>query len=178
MLWIYLIQIWFALSNEGVEDAIYDSYAMRRLIEIDFMVEQAPDATTLLFFRRLIKESGLGKAYFGTINRCLTECGHIMNIDATLISAPSSIKNASDSRDLEMKQIKKGNEWHFGMKCHAEVDMGMGYIHSIGATTTNMRDITEAVKLIRPDGEVVYCDAQRSGRDHPEFCVNLQGGVR
>lgn len=112
MLRMYLLQIWFTLSDEGVEDAIYDSYAMRKFMGIDFMTEQAPDATTLLHFRRLIEESGLGKAFFDAINRCLTERGHMMKggtiIDATLISAPSSTKNASGSRDPEMKQTKKG----------------------------------------------------------------------
>ena len=163
MLRMYLLQIWFTLSDEGVEDAIYDSYAMRKFMNIDFMQEQVPDATTLLHFRRLIEESGLGKAFFDAINRCLTECGHMMKggtiVDATLISAPSSTKNASGSRDPEMKQTKKGNQWYFGMKCHAGVDAGTGYIHSIEATAANAHDITQAASLIRPDDEVVYGDA-------------------
>ena len=174
MLRMYLLQIWFTLSDEGVEDAIYDSYAMRKFMGIDFMTEQAPDATTLLHFRRLIEESGLGKAFFDAINRCLTERGHMMKggtiIDATLISAPSSTKNASGSRDPEMKQTKKGNEWHFGMKCHTGVDAGTGYIHSIEATAANVHDVTEAAKLIRPDDEVVYGDAGYLGLDRrPEI---------
>lgn len=174
MLRMYLLQIWFNLSDEGVEDAIYDSYAMRKFMGIDFMVEQVPDATTLLHFRRLIEESGLGKAFFDAINRCLTECGHMMKggtiVDATLISAPSSTKNASGSRDPEMKQTKKGNQWYFGMKCHMGVDAGTGYIHSIEATAANVHDITEASKLIRPDDEVVYGDAAYLGLDkRPEI---------
>ena len=112
MLRMYLLQIWFNLSDEGVEDAIYDSYAMRKFMGIDFMTEQAPDATTLLNFRHLIEESGLGKAFFCAINRCLEERGHMMKggtvVDATIINAPSSTKNASKSRDPEMCQTKKG----------------------------------------------------------------------
>ena len=150
MLRMYLLQIWFSLSDEGVEDAIYDSYAMRKFMGIDFIEEQVPDATTLLHFRRLIEESGLGKAFFDAINRCLTECGHMMKggtiIDATIISAPSSTKNAAGSRDPEMHQTKKGNQWHFGMKCHMGVDAGTGYIHSIEATAANVHDITQAAK--------------------------------
>jgi IS5 family transposase len=169
MLRMYLLQIWFNLSDEGVEDAIYDSYAMRKFMGIDFMVEQVPDAATLLHFRRLIEESGLGKAFFDAINRCLEECGHMMKggtiVDATLISAPSSTKNARGSRDPEMKQTKKGNQWHFGMKCHMGVDAGTVYIHSIEATAASVHDITEASKLIRPDDEVVYGDAGYLGLD-------------
>ncbi|MPM00475.1 hypothetical protein SDC9_46701 [bioreactor metagenome] len=78
MLQMYLLQIWFSLSDEGVEDAIYDSYAMRKFMSIDFMKEQVPDATTLLHFRRLIEENGLGKAFFDAINHCLEQCGHMM----------------------------------------------------------------------------------------------------
>jgi len=163
MLRMYLLQIWFNLSDEGVEDAIYDSYAMRKFMGIDFMREQAPDATTLLKFRHLIEKSGLGKAFFEAINRCLEQCGHIMKggtiVDATLISAPSSTKNASGSRDPEMHQTKKGNQWYFGMKCHIGVDAGTGYIHSIEATGANVHDIAEASKLIRPEDEVFYGDA-------------------
>ncbi|MDR3628327.1 MAG: IS5 family transposase [Ignavibacteriaceae bacterium] len=163
MLRMYLLQIWFNLSDEGVEDAIYDSYAMRKFMGINFMNEQVPDATTLLNFRHLIEESGLGKAYFAAINRCLEECGHMMKggtvVDATIINAPSSTKNASKSRDPEMCQTKKGNQWYFGMKCHIGVDAGTGYIHSIEATAANIHDIAEAANLIRPDDEVVYGDA-------------------
>lgn len=174
MLRMYLLQIWFTLSDEGVEDAIYDSYAMRKFMGIDFMVEQVPDATTLLHFRRLIEESGLGKAFFEAINRCLEKCGHIMKggtiVDATLINAPSSTKNSTGSRDPEMRQTKKGNQWYFGMKCHMGVDAGTGYIHSIGATAANVHDIAEAAKLIRPDDEVVYGDAGYLGLDkRPEI---------
>ena len=174
MLRMYLLQIWFSLSDEGVEDAIYDSYAMRKFMGIDFMQEQVPDATTLLKFRRLIEESGLGKAYFEAINRCLERCGHMMKggtiVDATIINAPSSTKNAAGSRDPEMCQTKKGNQWYFGMKCHMGVDAGTGYIHSMEATAANVHDVSEAAKLIRPDDEVVYGDAGYLGiQKRPEI---------
>ena len=162
-----MLQIWFNLSDEGVEDAIYDSHAMRKFMGIDFMVEQVPDATTLLHFRRLIEESGLGKAFFDAINRCLERCVHMMKggtiIDATLISAPSSTKNSAGSRDPEMHQTKKGNQWHFGMKMHVGVDAGTGYAHTIEATSANEHDITVASKLLRKDDEVVYGDSAYLG---------------
>ena len=122
MLRMYLLQIWFNLSDEGVEDAIYDSYAFRKFMNIDFMEEQVPDATTLLKFRHLLEENHLGEVFFKAINRVMEATGHIMHggtiVDATIISAPSSTKNAEKKRDPEMYQTKKGNVWKFGMKCH------------------------------------------------------------
>ena len=101
MLRMYLLQCWFNLSDEGVEDAIYDSYAMRKFVGIDFFEEDAPDATTLLKFRRLLEKNNLNKAFFEAINRVMVESGHIMRggtiVDATIINAPSSTKNAKRS---------------------------------------------------------------------------------
>ena len=106
-----LLQIWFNLSDEGVEDAIYDSYAFRKFMNIDFMEEQAPDATTLLKIRYLLEENYLWKVFFKAINRVMEDTGHIMHggtiVDATIISAPSSTKNAEKKRDPEMYQAKK-----------------------------------------------------------------------
>ena len=163
MLRMYLLQVWFNLSDEGVEDAIYDSYAFRKFMRIDFMNEQVPDATTLLKFRHLIEEKHLGEEFFKAINRVMEATGHIMHggtiIDATIINAPSSNKNAEKKRDPEMHQTKKGNEWKFGMKCNIGVDAGSGLVHSITATSANVHDITEAHKLIRRDDAVVYGDS-------------------
>ena len=163
MLRMYLMQIWFSLSDEGMEDAIYDSYAMRSFMHIDFMKEQVPDATTLLKFRHLIEENRLGEKIFADVNARLESAGLIMHggtiVDATLIAAPPSTKNRERKRDPEMHQTKKGNEWHFGMKVHAGVDAGSGYVHTITGTAANAHDITETSKLIREDDEVVYGDS-------------------
>lgn len=97
---MYLLQVWFNLSDEGVEDAIYDSYAFRKFMRIDFMNEQVPDATTLLKFRHLIEEKHLGEEFFKAINRVMEATGHIMHggtiIDATIINAPSSTKKCRE----------------------------------------------------------------------------------
>ena len=163
MLRMYLLQCWFNLSDEGVEDAIYNSYAMRKFVGIDFFEEDAPDATTLLKFRRLLEKNNLNKAFFEAINRVMVESGHIMRggtiVDATIINAPSSTKNAEKKRNPEMHQTKKGNEWRFGMKCHVGVDAGTGLVHTIEVTPANTHDITVASKLIRSDDEVVYGDS-------------------
>ncbi|MDY3790854.1 MAG: IS5 family transposase, partial [Oscillospiraceae bacterium] len=149
MLRMYLLQTWFNLSDEGAEDAIYDSYAFRKFMKIDFMTEQVPDATTLLKFRHMIEKNHLGEEFFKAINRVMEATGHIMHggtiIDATIINAPSSTKNAEKKRDPEMHQTKKGNEWKFGMKCNIGVDAGSGLVHSITATSANVHDIKGAI---------------------------------
>lgn len=167
MLRMYLLQVWFNLSDEGVEDAIYDSYAFRKFMGVDFVNEQVPDATTLLKFRHLLEENHLGEEFFKAINRVMEATGHIMHggsiVDATIISAPSSTKNAEKKRDPEMHQTKKGNEWKFGMKCHVGVDAGSGLVHTITVTSANVHDINEAHKLLRDDDEFAYGDNGYSG---------------
>lgn len=167
MLRMYLLQVWFNLSDEGVEDAIYDSYAFRKFMGVDFMEEQVPDATTLLKFRHLLEENHLGEEFFKAINRVMEATGHIMHggtiVDATIISAPSSTKNAKKKRDPEMHQTKKGNEWKFGMKCHVGVDAGSGLVHTITVTSANVHDINETHKLLREDDEFAYGDNGYSG---------------
>jgi len=163
MLRMYLLQSWFNLSDEGIEDGIYDSYAFRSFMKLNFASEQVPDATTLLKFRHLLEKHNIGEVFFKAIAGMLERCGYMMRggsiMDATLIKAPSSTKNAEKKRDPEMHQTKKGNEWHFGMKCHIGVDAGSGYVHSLETTAANVHDITMASSLIREDDEVVYGDA-------------------
>ncbi|WP_048700911.1 IS5 family transposase, partial [Nostocoides australiense] len=145
MLRMYLLQVWFNLSDEGVEEAIYDSYAMRKFMGLDFAVEQVPDATTLLHFRHLLEEHHLGEKLFAAQNEVFEERGWIMRggsiVDATIIAAPSSTKNATGTRDPEMHQTKKGNQWYFGMKAHIGADAGTGYVHSVTATAANVHDL-------------------------------------
>ena len=167
MLRMYLLQVWFSLSDEGVEDAVYDSYAMRRFLGLDFAVEQVPDATTLLHFRHLLEKHELGEKLFAAQNQIFEDEGWIMRggsiVDATIIAAPSSTKNATGTRDPEMHQTKKGNQWYFGMKAHLGVDACTGYAHSVTATAANVHDLDEAVNLVRVDDEVVYADAGYQG---------------
>jgi len=116
----------FGLSDEGMEDALYGSQAIRGFVGIDLSRESAPDATTLLKFRRLLETHGLTRKIFEAINAHLAEQGLILRegtiVDATLIAAPPSTKNKAKARDPEMHQTKKGNNWHFGMKAHIGVD--------------------------------------------------------
>lgn len=163
MLRMYLLQIWFNLSDPATEDAIYDSYAMRKFTGINFIEESVPDETTLCKFRHLLEANGLNKLFFEAINRVMIQSGHMMKggtiVDATIINAPSSTKNAEKARDPEMHQTRKGNEWRFGMKCHIGVDAGSGLVHTIAVTAANEHDITQAHKLLREDDDVVYGDS-------------------
>lgn len=138
MLRMYIAQQCFGLSDEGIEDAIYDSVSVRCFVGIDLSHESAPDATTLLKFRRLLEKAGLTQVIFKTINADLAEQGLMLKegtiVDATLIAAPPSTKNRDKRRDPEMRQSKKGNQWYFGMKAHIGADLYSGLVHSLVAT--------------------------------------------
>ena len=169
MLRMYLLQAWFSLSDEGVEDAIYDSYAMRRFLGLDFTVEQVPDATTLLHFRHLLEKHQLGRKLLESQGEIFEEQGWIMRggtiVDATIIAAPSSTKNADGARDPEMRRALKGNQWYFGMKAHIGVDAGAGYVHSVTATAASVHDLDQITHLVRADDDVVYADAGYQGAE-------------
>ena len=178
MLRMYLMQNWFNLSDEAIEDAVYDSYAMRTFMHIDFTEQQVPDATTLLKFRHLLEEHQLGEKIFADVTERLNAVGLIMHggtiVDATIIASTPSTKNKEKKRDPEMHQTKKGNQWYHGMKVHAGVDAGTGYIHTITGTAANVHDIEEAHNLIREDDHVVYGDSGYLGIEkHDEIKNDL-----
>src|SRR5438874_2735469 len=125
MLRIYFLQQWFNLSDPAVEEALYDSLAMRRFVDVDLGREPVPDETTVCRFRHLLEEHDLGQQLFDEVQRHLAAKGLKVAtgtiVDATIISAPSSTKNAEKARDPKMRQTKKGNQWYFGMKAHLGV---------------------------------------------------------
>ena len=170
MLRMYLLQVWFSLSDEGAEDAIYDSYAMRRFMGLDFGVEQVPDATTLLHFRHLMEKHDLGATLLEAQNEVFEEQGWIMRggsiVDATIIAAPSSTKNAAGARDPQMHQTKKGNQWYFAMKAHIGVDAGTALERTAAKRTTASGeplpelDGVETPYVSWPDAVGVSCVAE------------------
>jgi len=167
MLRMYIAQQCFGLSDEGIEDAIYDSQAIRSFVGIDLSREAAPDATTLLKFRRLLEKHQLTERIFATINALLAAKGLILRegtvVDATLIAAPSSTKNREGERDPEIHQTKKGNQWHFGMKAHIGVDADTGITHTVVTTAANVADVTQAHALLHGDEKFVIGDAGYQG---------------
>ena len=167
MLRIYFLQQWYALADEALEDAIYDSQAMRDFVGIDLAIESVPDATTLLRFRHLLEKHALTQRIFEEINAHLAEQGLFMRegtiVDATIVAAAPSTKNKAKQRDPEMKQTKKGNQWYFGLKAHIGVDAVTGLTHSVVATSANVADVTMADALVREDDKRVYGDAGYTG---------------
>ncbi|MBA5872400.1 MAG: IS5 family transposase, partial [Nitrospira sp. CR2.1] len=163
MLRMYVAQNCFGLSDEGTEDAIYDSQAIRRFVGIDLARESAPDATTLLKFRHLLEEKGLTDSIFNAINAHLAEKGLYLRqgtvMDATIIAAPPSTKNRSGERDPDMHQTKKGKQWYYGMKAHIGVDAESGLIHTVVGTAANVNDVTQAQALLHGDETDVFGDA-------------------
>jgi IS5 family transposase len=172
MLRIYFLQQWYALADEALEDAIYDSQAMRTFAGIDLSVESVPDATTLLKFRHLLERHDLTGRIFEEVGALLSERRLLMRegtiVDATIIAAPSSTKNASKERDPEMHQTKKGNEWHFGMKAHIGVDVQSGLVHSMTGTAANVADIAQTHALIHGQEKEVFADAGYLGLEKRE----------
>ena len=172
MLRVYFVQQWYGLSDEGVEDAITDSQALRAFVGIDLAREAAPDATTLLQFRRLLERHDLTKALFETINAQLSAQGLMMRegtiVDATILAAPPSVKNKDKARDPDMHQTKKGNQWYFGMKAHIGVDAESGLVHSLTGTAANVADVTETGKLLHGEEQTVFADAGYVGADKRE----------
>ena len=145
---MYIVQQSLGLSDEGIEDALYDSQAIRQFVGLDLGCESAPDATTLLKFRRLLETHQLTETIF-----------------ATIIAAPSSTKNAKGERDAEMHQTKKGKQWHFGMKAHIGVDAASGLVHTVIGTAANVNDVTQAQALLHGDEREGYGDAGYQGAD-------------
>ena len=160
---MYLLQKWYNLSDEALEDTIYDSYAMRKFMQLDFLEDSVPDTTTLCKFRKIIVDNGIDKLFFDAVRKFMDEHGHIMRggaiVDATIIDAPKSTKNQEQARDPEMHQTKKGNQWYFGAKMHVGVDAGTGMVHTMMVTAANVNDSTVAYELLREDDEVVYGDS-------------------
>jgi len=172
MLRMYVVQNCFGLSDEGIEDAIYDSQAIRRFVGIDLSRESAPDATTLLKFRRLLEKKGLTESIFNAINAHLAEKGLFMRqgtvVDATIIAAAPSTKNRQRQRDPDMHQTKKGKQWHFGMKAHIGADAHSGLVHTVIGTAANVSDVTQAGALLHGDETDVFADAGYVGVEKRE----------
>jgi IS5 family transposase len=168
MLRIYFLQQWFDLSDPAVEEALYESTSMRRFAGIDLGREPAPDESTVLHFRHLLEQHDLGRALFEQVHMHLEARGVRVStgtiVDATIISAPSSTKNASGQRDPDMHQTRKGRQWYFGMKAHIGVDSKTKLIHAVVATAANVHDATVLPDLLHGDETRVWGDQAYKGQ--------------
>src|SRR5665213_60321 len=167
MLRVYFLQQWYGLADEALEDALYDSQALRGFAGIDLSRDPVPDATTLLKFRHWLEQHDLTKALFDEVGALLTERGLLMRqgtiVDATIIAAPPSTKNKQKSRDPEMHQTRKGNQWYFGMKAHIGVDVASGVVHTVVGTAANEADINQMAAVLHGREEAVFADAGYTG---------------
>jgi len=168
MLRIYFLQQWFNLSDPAVEEALYDSPLMRQFAQIDLGNEPVPDETTVCKFRHLLEERNLGGEMLETVNLHLQSRGIKIStgtiVDATIIQAPSSTKNQEQKRDPEMHQVKKGNQWYFGMKAHVGVDSKTKIIHSAAVTAANTADSAVLAELLHGDERKVWGDQAYRGQ--------------
>lgn len=165
---MYFIANWFNLSDVACEDALYDVPAFRDFCEFDLGNERIPDATTLMNFRHLLEQNNLGAAMFAKVGELLLANGMKLSggtiVDATIIAAPSSTKNADNARDPDMHQTKKGNQWHFGMKVHIGVDSKTGLTHSASITPANVHDSQELPNLLHGNETRLYGDSAYIGQ--------------
>lgn len=163
MLRIHFLQHWFNLADFACEEALYDSASLRRFVGIDLGREAVPDATTLLKFRHLREKHQLGEKLFAEVGRVLQDSGMTLKtgtiVDATIIAAPSSTKNADRARDPEMHQTRKGKQWYFGMKLHIGVDSQSGLTHSAVVTSANVHDKHPLPQLLHGQEQRVYGDS-------------------
>ena len=168
MLRIYFLQQWFNLSDPAVEEALYDSVVMRQFVGIDLGCEPVPDETTVCKFRHLLERHGLGEQLFERVGEHLQQKGLRLStgtiVDATIINAPSSTKNARQERDPEMHQTRKGKQWYFGMKAHVGVDSQTKLIHSVAATAANAADCTMLPHLLHGEETRVWGDQAYRGQ--------------
>lgn len=162
MLRVHLMQNWFSLSDPGMEDALYDMPALRQFARLSTLAS-IPDETTILNFRRRIEEHDLAPDILARVNRHLTHKGLMVKngtmVDATIIDAPSSTKNADRERDPEMCQTKKGQQYYFGMKAHIGADVESGLVHTVTTTAANEADVTQIADLLHGKEDRVYGDA-------------------
>lgn len=174
MLRVHLMQNWFALSDPSMEEALYEIASLRSFAGLK-LSEPIPDETTILNFRHLLEEYDLAEDILKQVNAHLARKGLLLKrgsiVDATIIAAPSSTKNAEGQRDPEMHQAKKGEQWHFGMKAHIGVDADSGLVHTVITTAANEADVNQIADLLHGKEEDVYADsgyrgaASRVGRE-------------
>jgi IS5 family transposase len=155
---VHLLQQWYALSDPAMEETLYDTPVMRRFAGVGGL-DTVPDETTILNFRRLLETHGLAAQVLESVNAHLARKGQSLRagtiVDATIINAPSSTKNAEKKRDPEMHQTRKGNQWYFGMKAHIGVDEFSGLVHHATCTAANIGDVTMTHALLHGKEDTV-----------------------
>ena len=184
---IYCLQQWYNLSDPGAEEALYDSITMRQFAGVRTDEDVIPDETSILNFRRLLEKHHLTERLLTEINAHLCERGLLLGkgtiVDATIIDAPSSTKNAKKKRDPQMHQTRKGKQWYFGMKVHTGTDTESGLVHTVVGTAANVADINVLGELLHGGEQSLHGDSAYHSRELKaqaeanglEFNVNQRG---
>ena len=176
MLRVHIVQVCYNLSDPGMEDLLYEAESVRRFVGLR-LIDPLPDESTILHFRHLLERHNLGQGLFTEVKEYLAEQGVWLKegtiVDATIIEAPSSTKNRSGQRDPEMRQVKKGNQYHFGMKQHIGTDAATGLVHSFTTTSANVHDVTQAHRLLHGGETQVWGDAGYLGVQKREENLGL-----
>ena len=189
LLRIHFMQQWFTLSDPAMEEALHDMPLFRDFAGLGGWDDRLPDESTILRFRHVLEKNKLAERILATVNLLLGAKGLMLRsgtvVDATLISAPSSTKNASGERDPEMHQSKKGQQWFFGMKAHIGVDADSGLVHTVRGTSGNVNDVVEANSLLHGQETDVFADAGYQGahkrpdaKDDVQWHVAMRPGLR
>ena len=189
MLRIHFMQQWFNLSDPSMEEALHDVPLFREFAGLGGWADALPDETTILRFRHALEKHKLAPKILATVNDVLAAKGLMLRqgtvVDATLIAAPSSTKNASGERDPEMKQSRKGQQWYFGMKAHIGVDAESGLVHTVRGTAGSVSDVVEANQLLHGEEKKVFADAGYQGaakrpdaKEGVEWLVAMRPGRR
>ncbi len=167
LLRIHFMQQWFTLSDPAMEEALHDVPLFRDFAGLGGWDDRLPDESTILRFRHVLEKNKLAERILATVNLLLGAKGLMLRsgtvVDATLISTPSSTKNASGERDPEMHQSKKSQQWFFGMKAHIGVDADSGLVHTVRGTSGNVNDVVEANSLLHGHETNVFADAGYQG---------------
>jgi IS5 family transposase len=177
MLRIHFLQNWFGLSDVAMEEALFDVPLYRQFAGLGGM-NRLPDRVSILRFRHLLEQHELAPKMLEAVNATLAAKGLLLKegtaVDATLIAAPISTKNGTGTRDPEMHQTKKGNQWHFGMKAHIGVDADSGLVHTVVGTSANVNDVTQAHALVHGEETDVFADAGYQGVDKREDTQDIR----
>ena len=168
MLRTHFLQLWFTLSDPGMEEAFFDTPVYRQFAQLEEFA-RLPDESTILRFRHRLEKHNLAEKILAVVNDLLTQRGLLLKtgtvVDATLIAAPTSTKNKDKARDPEMHSSQKGNQWHFGMKAHIGVDAESGLVHTMRGTSGNVHDVVEGSSLLHGEETLAYGDAGYQGID-------------
>ena len=179
MLRVHFLQQWCALSDPGMEEALYDTPVMRRFAGLGGL-DTVPDETATLNFRRLLETHDLARQMQEQVNTYLSRKGFRlrggMMVDATIIAAPSSPRNGDGRRDPKMRQTRKGNSWHFGMKAQIGVgdEGGLGYLITATPSVLKQTKRKGGQKLAWELGHVKA--SLRAKVEHPFRVIKRQFG--